>query len=151
MDQDKNPTDATLQDAVEAALRSVLGSQAPHIGVATDGGSVTLTGEVPTENERSDAHAAAIDVVGVHAIADNIEVRDARSSCGTDSEIAKAAQVALKQADGIPCDSVVAEVRNHVVTLSGQVSTSRERLAAERAIIYLPSLTRINNRITVKA
>jgi osmotically-inducible protein OsmY len=150
MEPSENRTDIALQDAVEAALRSVLGGQAPHIGVAADGGSVTLTGEVPTDNERSDAHSAAIGVTGVHAIADNIAVRDARSSCGTDSEIAKAAQLALTQADGIAPNTVVAEVRNHVVTLSGQVSSNRERLAAERAIIYLPSLTRINNRITVK-
>lgn len=149
MEHIANPTDEVLQGAVEAALRSALGTEAPHLGVSADGGSVTLTGEVPTDAERWDAHAATLGVWGVHAIADDIVVRDARSACVTDTELAKAAQSALGHAEGLARDSVVAEVRNHVVTLSGRVASSSERLAAERAVIYLPGLTRINNRIHV--
>jgi len=37
------------------------------------------------------------------------------------------------------------------VTLSGKVSSTAERLAAERAVVTLPGLTRIDNRVTVEA
>lgn len=149
MDHILNPRDEALQDAVEAALRQALGPDGPHIGVAAEGGTVTLTGHVPTYNERTVAHATTLGVPGVHAVAEDLLVRDARSTGETDTELAKAAQVALRRAVDVPPDSVIAEVSDHVVTLTGHVRSSGERIAAERAVIYLPGLTRINNRVEI--
>jgi osmotically-inducible protein OsmY len=144
-----NPTDEALQDMVETALRGALGHDAPHIGVSADHGTVTLTGEVATDSERQAAHAATLEVWGVHSVADDISVRGTRPIGETDTELAKAAQKALQHAPALPIDSVVAEVRDHVVTLTGHVASDVERLAAERAVTVLPGLARIDNRVTV--
>jgi nitroreductase len=74
----------------------------------------------------------------------------AGSAGGSDAEIARLAQEWLQRAEGVPCDRVVAEVRDRVVTLSGTVGSGAERIAAERAVMYLPGVTQINNRVDVR-
>lgn len=149
MEHIANRTDEALQDAVESALRVALGSEAPHIGVGTDHGTVTLSGEVTTHAERNVAHAATLAEWGVHSVADDITVREPWASSATDTDIARAAQVALLKADGVPTDRVVAEVSDHILTLSGTVSSPSERLAAERAVSYLQGVRSIDNRVTL--
>lgn len=149
MERIANRTDEDLQDAVEGALRSAVGDKAPHLGVSADHGTVTLTGQVHTNEERQSAHAAVLEVWGVHSVADDIVVRDSYPSDVNDTEIAKAAQASLSRTEGVAHDAIVAEVRDHIITLSGMVRSPSERLAAERAVIYLPGVVEINNRITV--
>jgi osmotically-inducible protein OsmY len=151
MEHIANPTDESLQDAIEAALRTDLGADAPHIGVATDRGAVTLTGQLPSPAERQVALRTASEVRGVHAVADEMVVRDRCSPGETDTELAKFAQNAIESASDVPRDSVIAEVSERLVTLTGMVSSSEERVAAERAIINLPGLRRINNRVEIRA
>jgi osmotically-inducible protein OsmY len=150
MEHIANPSDDALQDSVERALRAALGADATHVGVATDHGTVTLTGQLPSNSERQLAHAATLSIEGVHSIADDIVVRDSHAPGETDTELARLAQVALQKAEGVTPDSVIAEVRDHVVTLTGTVASSSERLAAERAVTYLPGLTKIDNRVSVR-
>ena len=147
MTQIANPTDADLQDAVILAIRELVGRHAPQVGVAADHGTISLTGQLPTTEERVLAHSAARGVDGVHSVADDIAVRDAHSSGHTDTELAKLAQAALYHETGIPFEAVIAEVSDQTVTLTGTVRSTSERLAAERAVIYLPGLTRIENHI----
>jgi osmotically-inducible protein OsmY len=149
MEHIANRPDQGLQDAVEAALRAALGNRAPHIGVAADQGTVTLTGEVLTDVERAAAHAAALAEWGVHSVADDITVRHPRSTGANDTDIARAAQAALLKADGVPTDKVIVEVTDHVVTLTGTVASDGERLAAERAVCYLQGVRSIDNRVMV--
>jgi osmotically-inducible protein OsmY len=141
--------DAALRTAVEDALAAAIGSQAPHVGVATDHGSVTLTGELVADADRDAAHAATIAVWGVHSVANDLVLRDTPSRGTTDTDIAVAAQKALQHGEGVPTDTVIAEVTNQVITLTGTVASIGERVAAERAVMYVPGLTRINNRVTV--
>jgi osmotically-inducible protein OsmY len=149
MEHIANRPDEALQDAVEAALRVALGSTAPHIGVGADHGTVTLSGEVSTHAERNVAHAAALAEWGVHSVADDISVREPWRSIDNDTDIARAAQVALLKADGVPTDHVVAEVSDHVLTLTGSVASVAERMAAEQAVSYLRSVRSIDNRVTI--
>jgi osmotically-inducible protein OsmY len=149
MEHIANRSDEALQDAVELALRATLGTQAPHIGVSADHGTVTLTGDVPTHNERTTAHAIVLAQWGVHAVADDIIVQESWSHAATDTDIAKAAQAALLKAEAVPTDRVVAEVSDHILTLSGHVSSPGERLAAERAVSYVAGVRSIANLVTV--
>jgi osmotically-inducible protein OsmY len=150
MEHITNPTDEVLQDLVETALRGALGHDAPHIGVSADRGTITLTGEVATDAVRQSAHAAVLGVWGVHSIADDIVVHGEHLTGDTDTELAKAAQKALQHAVELPIDSVVAEVRDRVVTLTGRVASADERLAAERAVTRIHGLAQIDNRVTVE-
>jgi osmotically-inducible protein OsmY len=149
MEHIANRPDEALQDAIEVALRAAIGSAAPHIGVGADHGTVTLSGEVATHAERNVAHAATLAQWGVHSVADDITVREPWAPDANDTDIARAAQAALLGADGVPTDSVVVEVSDHVLTLSGSVASPSKRLAAERAVTYLQSVRSIDNRVTV--
>lgn len=151
MDHIANRPDDALRHAVEMELSVALKQDAPHIGVAADHGVVTLTGEVPTQAERRAAHDAVVGVVwGVRSLADDIVVRDARSVGMTDTEIAKAAQAALRHAEDVPNDVVLVEVSDHLLTLSGRVATYAERLAAARAVSYVRGVERIVNTVVVE-
>ncbi|HTW20479.1 MAG TPA: BON domain-containing protein [Mycobacteriales bacterium] len=151
MEHIANPTDEALQDLVETALRDTLGHDAPHIGVAADHGTVTLTGEVGTDALRLAAHAVTLEVWGVHSVADDISVHGSNGVHHSDTELAKAAQKALQHAPGVLTDTVVAEVRGGVVTLTGRVESAAERIAAERAVTCLPGIAEIDNRVAVDA
>lgn len=144
------PRDTDLRAAVEAALAIALGDKAPHIGVAVDQGTVTLTGPVGDYDTHVETLHTVEAVDGVHAIADELDTSQLSSSDANDTVIAAAAQRVLQHCDGIPIDSVVPEVRDKVLTLTGVVSSVEERFAAERAVFYLPGLVRINNRIHVQ-
>ncbi len=66
----------------------------------------------------------------------------------TDGEITEAAAHALRWK--ISSGGVSAAVDNGWVTLSGQVETSSEKAAAEKAVYYLLGVKGIRNQITVK-
>ena len=146
-----DPTDEFLRRAVEAALAPTLGEHAPHIGVAADHGTVTLSGEIADAEQHDRVVAAVLGVEGVHSIADELTSHDSARVIDTDTELAAAAQRALQRCDGLERDTVLAEVRDHVLTLVGRVSSSSERLVAERTVLGLPGLVRVNNRITVES
>jgi osmotically-inducible protein OsmY len=63
-----------------------------HIGVAVDNNIVTLSGHVNSYAEKLAAIEAARRVKGVHAIAENIEVRYPYQSRPADDQIAKPAR-----------------------------------------------------------
>jgi osmotically-inducible protein OsmY len=150
MEHIANRPDQGLQDAVEAALRGVLGNGAPHIGVSADHGTVTLTGEVHSDRERAAACTATMAQWGVHSLADDITIRAPRPADGNDTDVARAAQAALLNAVDVPTDRIVVEVTDHVVSLVGTVASEAERLAAQRALSYLPGVRSIDNQVMVK-
>ncbi len=68
---------------------------AADIGVATENGTVTLTGHVRSYAEKRMAETLVKRVKGVRAIAQKIEVRPAGSHLTADDEIAKRAVTSL--------------------------------------------------------
>lgn len=82
-------TDATLRQNVLDELEFEPSIDAAHIGVTAEGGVVTLTGHVATYSEKDAAERAARRVKGVHAIAQEIEVRPYGMHITADDEIAK--------------------------------------------------------------
>jgi len=126
MEHIANRPDQDLQDAVETALRAVLRNRAPHIGVAADHGTVTLTGEVLTDDERVAANTATMAQWGVHSVADDITIRAPRAADGNDTDVARAAQAALLKAVDVPTDRVVVEVTDHIVSLTGTVRSEAD-------------------------
>jgi len=66
--------DAFTTASVKLALAFKPGVRAIDIKVETDGGKVTLTGEVRSEAERELAAKVAEDVSGVKEVVDDIEV-----------------------------------------------------------------------------
>ncbi|MDQ0210419.1 hypothetical protein BMF89_01395 [Arthrobacter sp. SRS-W-1-2016] len=142
-------SDHDLQQAVLNELDWTPEVDASHIGVAATSGAVTLTGEVPTYSARLAARKAALRVRGVTALADELTVHYLGGPT-TDTDIAEAALSALRANAVVPEGTVTVEVRNHAITLTGNVDWNYEREAAAHAVEHLRGVRSVQNLITLK-
>jgi len=123
-----------------------------NIGVAVEnGGVVTLSGHVSSFAAKLAAERAARKVKGVHAIAQEIEVRYPFDKKTADDEIAKRAVNILKWDAVVPSDSVKITVQKGWVTLSGEVEWQYQRKAAEDVVRRLSGITGVFNNISLKS
>jgi osmotically-inducible protein OsmY len=120
------------------------------IGVAVDQGVVTLTGHVPTYADRIKALEIVESVIGVRAIADEIEVRPIGSHITADDEVAKRIVNTLTWNSSVPEEKVHVTVKQGHVTLEGEVEWRYQAEAAERAICRMTGVTGISNKLNVK-
>src|ERR1700693_1327954 len=122
-----------------------------HIGVVVEKNVVTLTGHVNSFAEKLAAIAAVRRIKGVHAIAENIEVRYPYQNKTADDQIAKRAIDIISWDVHIPSGAVDVLVQdNGWVTLSGQVDWYYQRRAAEDDVRKLSGGRGVTNKITVK-
>lgn len=142
-------TDKSIQQAVEQELDWEPRVNAAHVGVSAKDGAVTLTGDVPTYSEKIAARKAAERVLGVRAVANEIQVRLAGEVRRDDSEIAENASRQLEWHDLVP-QNVRAEVQNGHITLIGEVEWPYQRREAQKAVRNLRGSTGVTNQITVK-
>lgn len=144
-------SDADIQQDVLEEL-----SWDPHITVSDIGASVkegvvTLTGTVDNFLIRLAAQNAAFRVKGVHAVANDIEVRLHTASERTDSDLALAALDGLKHDTAIPTDKLDVAISHGYVTLKGEVEWPFQREAAERVVHRLPGVKGVTNWVTIAA
>jgi len=121
-----------------------------HVGVAVDRNVVTLSGHVNSYAQKVAAIAAARRVKGVHAIAENIEVRYPFQSKTADDQIAQRASDILNWDVIVPSNSVDVLVQDGWVTLTGDVSWYYERTAAEDDVRKLSGVVGVTNNIKIK-
>ena len=122
-----------------------------HVGVAATDGIVTLSGDVGSLPERREATRAAMRVIGVRGLTDDMVVRDPGASGSSDADIGEAANQMLTWAVDVPPHTVKAGVRDHIVTLSGTVDWQYQRRAAARAVMYMRGVTGVANNIFLTA
>lgn len=139
-------TDLQLRDAVLRQLQWDPEVEADAVGVSAEEGAVTLSGFINSYAGKLAAERAAKRVRGVRAVANELEVRLRHDR--TDDEIARDAARALAMRHGVP-ESVQAVVHHGQVTLTGNVSTLFQRVAAEVALRHIRGVTEIINRIAV--
>ena len=118
------------------------------IGVSVEGGCVTPTGSVSTYPEMLLAAKAALQVRGITAVAQELTVRGPWAAV-TDTEIGPQAAEAVDRAVNVP-ETVKVSVRDHTVTLSGDVAWQYQREAACRAVNYIQGVTAVINDMTVR-
>jgi hyperosmotically inducible protein len=121
-----------------------------HVGVAVDKDVVTLSGHVNSYAEKLAVIAAARRVKGVHAIAENIEVRYPYQSKTADDQIAQRASDLLNWDVLVPKDTVDVLVHDGFVTLSGTVDWQYQRSAAEDDMRKLSGIVCVTNMIKIK-
>lgn len=121
-----------------------------HIGVAVDQNVVSLSGHVNSYAEKVAAIAAAQRVKGVHAIAENIEVRYPFQKQAADDQIAKRASDILNWDVLVPKDAVNVLVQDGWVTLTGTVDWYYNKTAAEDDVRKLSGVCGVTNKIAVK-
>ncbi|PRY07270.1 osmotically-inducible protein OsmY [Pontibacter ummariensis] len=143
-------TDAQIQQDVMAQIKWNPLLNATEIGVAVKDGVVTLSGRVDTYEKKLQAEKEATRVVGVKALAEDIQVGVSPGSKKTDAEIAAAVVHALKWHTSIPDEQIRVKVEEGVVTLEGEVEWAFEREAARNAVIHLTGVKTLLNFISLK-
>ena len=143
-------SDMDLKRCVEEELVWEPSVDASHIAVSVRGGIVTLEGHVQAYGEKCIAERAAARVLGVKAVADELEVNLLCSDERSDEEIAAACVNALNADYGVPADSVKAIISNGFVTLEGQVDWKYSKEAATRAVRYLTGVKGVVNNVDIK-
>ena len=143
-------TDIALQGDVLDELDWEPGINAARIGVAVNGGVVTLSGEVESYYEKVDAERATLRVAGVKAVADELTIRLPGVSMRSDADLALAVTGALEWNSAVPLDRIKAVVKQGFVTLEGEVEWAYQRAAATEAVRRLTGVQGVTDHIVVK-
>jgi len=138
-----------LKQDVIAELNWDPSISANGIGVEVDDGIVTLSGHVNSFAEKWNAERAARRVMGVNAMAVEIEVNLPGSSKRNDSDIARTVTNVLEWASYIPKDSIKVMVEGGWITLTGNVEWEYQRSAAAYAVRHLMGVTGVSNEVTL--
>jgi osmotically-inducible protein OsmY len=120
-----------------------------------DKGVVTLDGHVPGDADKTQAENIARSAAGAQVVSDQIAVvpvgdeSDARTmNSDLDKGIEQNLDAALIQSK--LRDGVEFAVKNHVVTLTGQVDSQSKRQAAESVAAAVPNVQQVVNELQVK-
>lgn len=143
-------TDALLKADVINELQWDPAINATHVGVAVSNGVVTLTGHLDTFAEKFAVERAVRRVEGVKAIAVELDVKLSPHHVRSDTEIAQAAESALRWHAVVPHDRVSIKVEKGWVTLGGEVEWDYQRDSAYGAVRSLTGVVGVSNLITLK-
>jgi osmotically-inducible protein OsmY len=143
-------TDAQLKSDVEAELEWDPSIDATHVGVMAKGGVVTLTGHLESFAEKSAIERAVSRVAGVQAVAIELDVKLAPTHVRSDTEIAEAAENAIRWHTLIPAEKVRVKVEKGWVTLSGELDWDYQRRAAEHAVRTLIGVRGLTSLVALK-
>jgi osmotically-inducible protein OsmY len=143
-------TDAQIREEIFSELKWEPSIRDVEIGVAVKDGVATLSGNVATFAQKFAADRAAERVVGVRAVADELDVRLSNAQERSDTEIAHAVANVLKWDTEVPDEKVKARVDKGWIWLEGDVEWQFQKQAAERAVRYLTGVKGVTNTIRVK-
>jgi osmotically-inducible protein OsmY len=142
--------DQKIQQDVMDQMKWEMGDASTQIGVAVKDGVVTLSGHVHCYPAKWAAERAVKRVLGVGAVAEEIEVRLPGSDQRSDTDLAHAAENALDWNTLVPKNRVKIMVQDGTITLEGTLDNRSQKVAAENAMNSLTGVKGINNRIAVK-
>lgn len=142
--------DAQIQQDVLDQLKWDPLLNASEIGVSVKNGVVTLSGNVDSYLKKLEAEKQAKKVVGVKAIAEDIQVGVSPSYKRSDTEIAEAAVNAIKWHTSINEQSIKVKVEDGVITLEGEVDWGYQRESAKNAVVNLIGVRSVINNLTLK-
>jgi len=142
-------SDSTIQKDVIDEVRWDPRILSREIGVAAKEGVVTLTGAVTSYAEKWAAERAAERVVGVKAVASELEVVLPAQHTMTDSALAHRIVEAFKWDIQVPDDKIKVLVRDGWVQLDGQLEWQYQKDAAARAVRNITGVRGLTNSITL--
>jgi hyperosmotically inducible protein len=142
-------SDSIRKSLDEAGLKEVSVSQ------DRDKGVVTLGGQVANESDKIQAETLAKSLAGTQVVADQIAMlppgleKEAKAvNSDLDEGIEKNLDAALIQ--GNLHKSVNYEVKNGVVTLTGEVNSQNKRARAEQVATGVPNVQQVVNNLQIK-
>jgi hyperosmotically inducible protein len=148
----------TQSPDVTASIRSALvqsGLKAVSVSQDRDKGVVTLGGQVATDNDKAHAEDIAKSIAGQQVVADQIavvQVGEEHDAKAMNSDLDKGieqnldAALILNRLHG----DVKYAVKNHVVTLTGDVDSPARRRVAEQVAAAVPNVQQVVNELQVK-
>jgi len=143
-------TDNDIKRDVEAELRWDPEIDDTDVAVKTTDSVVTLTGFVRSYAEKYHAASVAKRVVGVTALANDIDVRLSPGVDVSDPQLARDAVATLKTELPLSWDKIKLTVQDGRVSLEGAVEWHYQRERAERAIHNLRGVLSVRNSIRIK-
>lgn len=142
-------SDREIYGEVVAALERELGTMQRTVGMTIADGVITVTGYVPSIDQKIAAERAIAGVDGVRAIAGGLHVIGEATRPLSDTTIAHAIVATLPAAvAGEPLD-VSIRVEDGWVTLGGRVPSTRANDAVERAIECVSGVRGVTSEIRV--
>ena len=143
-------SDSEIERDVRDELKWDPDLKSDDIAVSVKGGVVTLAGFTRSYTDRLAAEAAAKRVAGVHAVANDIEVRLPAVDQRPDPDIARDAVAALKSELPISHDKIKVIVKNGWITLEGQAEWQYQKTTAETAVRKVKGVKGVTNVIHLK-
>ncbi len=151
-----NPKYADSKDAVNNSLtQNHLG--AIHVAQDRDKGVITLTGTVPTPDQKEQAESIAKTAAPTYTVADEIAVvppdnADATKSAlsDTDSAIEDSFKADLKKHRNLDDQSISVKSKNGAVVLTGSVKTAAQKREASAMARRLPNVQQVVNELKVE-
>jgi len=120
------------------------------IGVTVSDGAVTLTGHAANYWQKRAVRKAAKRVDGVHAVVDQVDVQLESQHRTSDEGLAERVAHVLTWNVSLPKTNIKAEVKNGVVTLTGDVEWQYQRANVLRNIEHIGGVANVINLITIK-
>ena len=149
---------ATKSTDVSDSIRKSLdqaGFKDVSVSQDRDKGIVTLGGQVTSENDKSQAESLAKSLAGAQVVANQIVVAPPgleKEAKAVNSDLDKAIEKNLDAAliQNKMHDNVKYDVKNGVVTLTGEVNSQAKRDHAEKVATSVPNVKQVVNDLQVK-
>jgi len=143
-------TDAQIKQDVLAELKWDPEIDEAKIGVSVSRGAATLTGHVPSFSQKVAALKAVKRVAGVLAVVNSIDVLLQSKHRATDEGLAERIANVLKWNVSTLGHDLKAEVKNGIVTLTGEVEWQYQRSIILKAVEHITGVVDVINLITLK-
>lgn len=143
-------SDSEIERDVREELQWDPDLKGEDIAVSVKDGVVTLAGFTHSYTDRLEAEAAAKRVAGVHAVANDIEVRLPAIDQRPDPDIARDAVAALKSQLPISHDRIKLIVKDGWITLEGVAEWQYQKTTAESAVRKIKGVKGVTNVVQLK-
>jgi osmotically-inducible protein OsmY len=143
-------SDSEIERDVRDELKWDPDLHAEDIAISVKNGVVTLAGFTPSYTDRLEAETATKRVAGVHAVANDIQVRLPAIHQRPDPDIARDAVAALKAELPISHDRIKVIVKDGWISLEGTAEWQYQKTAADAAVRKVKGVKGVTNIITVK-
>ena len=143
-------SDREIERDVREELNSDPDLDAEDIAISVKDGVVTLAGFTRSYSDRLEAEHAAKRVAGVHAVANDIEVRLPSIDQRPDPDIARDAIASLKAQLPISHENIKVIVKDGWLTLEGTVEWQYQKTTAENAVRKVKGVKGVTNVMSLK-
>jgi len=140
-------TDTEIAQAVRNALEWDVLVPAENISSTVENGWVTLTGEVLFWYEREDAERAIRHLLGVRGVSNQLSITPAKHPQGP--ELKSLIENALERRADSQAQNIEVWVHGGTITLSGGVSSWKDKQAIISEVSHAPGVQNITDRLFV--